>query len=202
MNSTFADQIVENMRQKPTEELLAIWARNDREQWSDAAFEAIFKTLSERGVNVPPQGAFEQPPPRYKGVSGWLLLFSLSLVVFNPLSVIDHFGAAYGSAKRMFDLLQYLPVVVTFEVILNIAFAAFSIYAGICLWRVAPGAVKKAKMFLWCSLAWLALLAVLLMTSWPASAKEFIGVARGVVYCLIWLAYLDGSKRVKATYEM
>jgi hypothetical protein len=53
MTVTLSDQIAQGIQQKTTEELLAIWVNNDRNQWSGVAFDAISQTLSERGVPVP-----------------------------------------------------------------------------------------------------------------------------------------------------
>jgi hypothetical protein len=49
------DDIVAHMRTKPSEELIGIYTRNDRIEWSDAAFEAIRQVLAERGVPLPQQ---------------------------------------------------------------------------------------------------------------------------------------------------
>lgn len=48
--------IFASMRQKETDELLRIWARNDRAEWTAEAFEVIRQVLEERQVDVPPQG--------------------------------------------------------------------------------------------------------------------------------------------------
>lgn len=48
--------IFASMRQKETDELLRIWARNDRAEWTAEAFEVIRQVLEERQVEVPPQG--------------------------------------------------------------------------------------------------------------------------------------------------
>ena len=132
-----AGQIIQNMQQKTTEELLAIWESNDRNQWSDAAFDAISRTLSARGVPPPPQRVIMPPlapviDPRYKGVRGWLLLFCISLTIFNPLSIIASLGAA--STSDMFH--DFRPAFMIGE-ILSFIFAGLFIYVGVCLWQVS-----------------------------------------------------------------
>lgn len=198
-----ADQIVESMRQKPSEELLAIWMSNDRDQWSDAAYEAICHVLSERGVTVPPQKVFAPPPPRYRGVRGWLLFFCISLTIISPLATVAQLRVTIESESRLFDLHPGLRVMV----LLDIALAAFGMYAGICLWRVALGAVKKVKLFLWCKLAYLVVpppIILLFIARLPmngATISELMKeVALPVISFLIPMAYLSQSKRVKATY--
>jgi hypothetical protein len=56
------------MEGKSTEELLGIWKENNREQWSDEAFEAVRRLLAERDVAVPAQTPrVERPQPNAEG---------------------------------------------------------------------------------------------------------------------------------------
>jgi hypothetical protein len=55
-NSSLSKTIYQNMRLKETDELLEIWSENDRLEWSDDVFTAIYSILLERLGNVPPQG--------------------------------------------------------------------------------------------------------------------------------------------------
>lgn len=52
-------EVKKHMEQKTTDELLSIWIKNDREEWSNDAFEAVKQILTERGIELPPQ----DPPP-------------------------------------------------------------------------------------------------------------------------------------------
>ena len=54
----FENSIRENMKEKSSEELIEIWKNNDREAWSNSAFEIIKDVLMERHIALPPQ----QPP--------------------------------------------------------------------------------------------------------------------------------------------
>jgi hypothetical protein len=95
---TTHDQIAQEMRQKTTEELLAIWTRNDRGQWSEAAFNAIFRALTERGITVPQQEVFVPPPPRNKGGKGWLFLICISAMAAKiPASLT--FGGVFPAEQ-------------------------------------------------------------------------------------------------------
>jgi hypothetical protein len=80
-----AQEIQENMRSKPSDELLTIWILNDRERWSDEAFDAARLVLTERGVCLPEQGPRKEacvqppssasaPPSRAKSNLGTVLL--------------------------------------------------------------------------------------------------------------------------------
>ena len=59
MDNELADklkkQIYSQMQEKETEELLKIWQENDREAWTNDAFESVHQILQERLGSVPPQ---------------------------------------------------------------------------------------------------------------------------------------------------
>lgn len=54
MDEKLIEQIRENIKSKSTEELLKIWKENDREQYSEEAFEAVKQILEERKRTVRP----------------------------------------------------------------------------------------------------------------------------------------------------
>jgi hypothetical protein len=56
------DQIHDRLQEKDTGELLEIWKKNNRDEWSDTAFSIIHDILLDRlGSEPPPQGApFEE----------------------------------------------------------------------------------------------------------------------------------------------
>ena len=49
------DRIKTNLAKKDTTELIEIWSTNDREEYTDNAFEIIKQILIERGVDPPQQ---------------------------------------------------------------------------------------------------------------------------------------------------
>jgi hypothetical protein len=55
MNTALHQQIYQNMTLKETEELLAIWQRNNRQEWSDEAMEIVKDILTKRSVEIPEQ---------------------------------------------------------------------------------------------------------------------------------------------------
>ena len=54
--------LLSKMREKETEELLAIWQQNDRQAWTDDAFDAIHKVLHERLIDVLNKDCLLHPP--------------------------------------------------------------------------------------------------------------------------------------------
>jgi len=213
MSVTLGDQIAQNVRQNTTEELLAIWVSNDRGQWSETAFDAISQTLSERGVLIPPQVVLAPPPPppsRYKGVKGWLLFFCISLTVLNPLVAIVRLRYNIEFVSRFSGIHPALRTELMIDGILSVAITGFSIYAGVCLWRVASGAVQKAQTLLLCLLVYATIVAFLpLMVGLPIPVNDAIvfetiksGIVPSIIYFWIWNSYLNTSERVKATYDI
>jgi ABC-type multidrug transport system fused ATPase/permease subunit len=55
LSKEWIDQLRRTLDQKDTEELIEIWQRNDRDAWSDGAFDAIRIILQERIGELPPQ---------------------------------------------------------------------------------------------------------------------------------------------------
>jgi hypothetical protein len=93
------------------------------------------------------------------------------------------------------------------EAVFNLLLGAFSLYAGICLWRVRPNALRLVKVYfvLVLSIATLAILASVVTThSAPSSETPQTNVltdgARMLIGVAIWWSYFKKSKRVKATY--
>lgn len=191
MNAT-TEQITTSMRQQSTEDLLAIWQINDRTQWTDSAFDAVSRTLAERGVVVP-----AQPPhvsiPSYKGVRGWLLFLCISLTILWPMETMASFGAQGEDIYH-----PNLPMII------DLIIAGCSVYVGVCLWRIRPKAVTKAMVFLWILTGLTCLFIALALFGSGASPGELskmIPSAFGAfVWTLSWLTYLKSSQRVAATY--
>jgi hypothetical protein len=52
-NHSLIDQIRRKMEEKDTEELVAIWQKDDKEEWTEDAFEAIRQVLTARGEVLP-----------------------------------------------------------------------------------------------------------------------------------------------------
>jgi heme A synthase len=82
----------------------------------------------------------------------------------------------------------------------------FSIYAGIKLWRIRPGAVRTAEIFLLCVLCYQGIPALLpLLAGRPSPYQPMTQAAAtnllsAFLYVAVWYSYLRRSERVKATY--
>lgn len=179
--------ILSSMRDKRTEELLGIWVKNDRSEWTDQAFAAVLQVLTERGMVPPPQSEFRVADRSYEGVGGWLLLLCICLAVLRPIAGIAVTVALAASGQEAIALIV-------------LAISIYSCYAGLRLWRRMPAAVRTAKQFLWATLgceAAIILLAARASIFDGASIRDAAGV---LLFFAIGYSYLRQSKRVLATY--
>ncbi len=56
MDQELKDQIRSKMQEKDTQELIAIWKKNDRTEWHEETFDVIREVLMERTGELPAQG--------------------------------------------------------------------------------------------------------------------------------------------------
>jgi hypothetical protein len=85
-------ELVRSIRQimqlKDSEELLAIWKKNDRQEWSDEAFSIIHDILLERLGTVPPQVVDAGRRKRNKKVTKKSGIPWLVIVLFSPAVLV------------------------------------------------------------------------------------------------------------------
>lgn len=58
MSSSFIEDIQEVFKDKTTEELLSVYKKNNRNEWSDDTFDAIKNILNDRSIPIPEQNVF------------------------------------------------------------------------------------------------------------------------------------------------
>ena len=92
MSEDLVNSIYSNMFEKETDELLDIWVANNREQYSDDAFVAIQRILTERKCNIPQQNALSHAAPGKRSTRVRRRTFVLSYLVFFFLSVLLNKG--------------------------------------------------------------------------------------------------------------
>ena len=104
MNKELRQLIRQKMREKDTEELLAIWKGNDREEWTEEAFEAVREILVERVGNLPEQDEEADSPDgverddqadtyynfdRLTAIAGWARSLSWVFLILAAVAVIS-----------------------------------------------------------------------------------------------------------------
>jgi Protein of unknown function (DUF2569) len=137
------------------------------------------------------------------------LFFCFSLTVFSPLITIVMGVASYSVAFQLLDRFPGVMAVTVLDTFLSFGLMAFSVYAGVSLWRVKSGAVQTAKRYLLCLLAYVVVSSILpLMAGIPFEANEGLileiikDASKKVFYVTIWYAYLNKSKRVRGTFQI
>lgn len=147
------------------------------------------------------------------GVSGWLLFFVLTLVVFGPAFHIAAFLHSYRQAIEVFTRLSHPYshyVFYTIEQLVGVALYGYGIFAGIRLWKTRPAALMHAKRFLLLLVLYhLADFAVAVNFTWildpPGTVGKYLPHAfprqmRNLIYPVVWYSYLLNSKRVRNTF--
>ena len=144
---------------------------------------------------------------KYKGVAGWLMLLCVGLTILGPLRSLVTLVQGYNESSPHFERIPGLRTLATIDIPLSLALISFSIYAGLRLWQIKPGAVQTAKKFYICMLAYTAISVTLpFMVELPQQATSAMQgealkeIIQSAVSVGIWYFYLRVSKRVKATY--
>ncbi|NCO68443.1 MAG: hypothetical protein COY75_01580 [Nitrospirae bacterium CG_4_10_14_0_8_um_filter_41_23] len=111
MNLKLIQQIHSNMESKSTEELLKIWEGNNKEQYSEEAFEAIKQLLIERGAALPPQkkvvrvGNMEEikiegiQKKSFRSAKKWNIILTQNQAEFIGLKKGQHFVIQRGQSE-------------------------------------------------------------------------------------------------------
>lgn len=144
---------------------------------------------------------------KYKGVKGWLLLLCLSLTVLDPSAILLNLFYVTNAAKPYFESNPAFFRLILITGIFRIALMVFSIYAGISLWRMVPGAPAVAVMY-FRAVVFYAVLVMFLPRLVGISEEMYRDMAGAnalnslitVAYVTVWYLYLRRSRRVKATY--
>ena len=132
-----------------------------------------------------------------QGVHGWLKVFCAVLIVVAPLRNLAEIRSSLASSTG----LTTTPGGTLIYPLVLLLISAFSIYAGVGLWRVSPGAVRRAKTFLWALLVLnLIGLANVLAANTLDTGTTLSHTLQGLAFPVFWLFYLASSQRVHNTY--
>jgi len=160
-----------------------------------------FAGLAER-----PLFAAAAPPDGPRGMGGWLLFLSFILTILAPLSL----GAlavvnVRVSWKLLAPPMRFLVATETMGLLLV---AVFVCYAGARLWALDPRGPRLAR---WALAADPALRLLLIPASfllatdrnlaWTLLTHAGTQFLRSLPSAIIWISYLNVSKRVAATYD-
>ncbi len=128
------------------------------------------------------------------GIGGWLLVLCAVLLVWQPIS----FGLVAAAALDALPV-RGLPLAVVLAARLGVT--ALGIAAGLALAARRPGGVAMAKASLLVSLAMdLFVYATPYFPNDRRPGETPFYVAASLIWYCAWLAYLIGSRRVRATF--
>ena len=125
-----------------------------------------------------------------KGVSGWLLLLCFLLAIWEPANV-----ALLESSSLAGLLLRGSGAMV--QLLVSLIGASMGLAAGIALWTRRPHAPNLARL----ALVILTITGLIRLSSpgvMPGTRLPLMALL--VAYNAAWLAYLQFSRRVRATY--
>ncbi len=144
---------------------------------------------------------------QYRGVRGWLLILCLNVGILDPLTMLLTIFLVTNATKPYFGEHPELLRLCLASGICRLALAVFSVYAGMALWKIVPGAVSIAKKYLMAVVLYSVVASLLpVIAGVPQeSYQEFAGQTLfnsllTMSYAIAWYLYLQRSKRVKATY--
>ncbi len=144
---------------------------------------------------------------QYRGVRGWLLILCLNIAILDPVTMLLTIFLVVSATKPYFGEHPELLRLCLVSGICRLALAVFSVYAGLGLWKVVPGALSVAKRYLLAVVLYSVVASFLpaLVGVPQESYQEFAGQTvfnsfLTMAYAIAWYIYLQRSRRVKATY--
>ncbi len=151
--------------------------------------------------------AVDNKSEQHRGVRGWLLILCLNVAILDPLTMLFTVFVVTSATKPYFGEHPELFRLCLASGICRLALAVFSVYAGVALWKIVPGALSIAKKYL-LAVALYSVVALLLpvLVGVPAESYQemagqtFFNSLLTVTYATAWYMYLQRSRRVKATY--
>jgi hypothetical protein len=146
-----------------------------------------------------------------KGVEGWLLFFSLMLML-GPI------GYLYYLVNNYIDLIEVVPwypinvSIIYTDIILSTIISIISIYAGWSLWKIRPNAITITRFYLNFVLIYSILAFIVITIHFSSTEFSFSSIFQSIygmtvketissiTYVVVWKLYLKNSERVKNTY--
>lgn len=145
---------------------------------------------------------------KYQGVRGWLLLLCVSFTILDPFAMLLSLFSVASASRPLFDKFPGLLTLIAVSGVCRLAVAVFSVYAGLAMWRVVPGAVDTARKYLMSVVLYTVFAFFLpVMVGLPQdlaqeiAGSSFIAGMLTISYAFLWYLYLSRSKRVRATYQ-
>jgi hypothetical protein len=122
-------QVYERMNLRGTEELLVIWAKNDRVEWSDLTFEVIKSILHERSVAPTAQNDPVYAHPSPKGISYKLKEFLGISEEADRLTADGETANLFYRPQKVALLQKWIRLTVIVVIVANVVPAILSLFS-------------------------------------------------------------------------
>jgi hypothetical protein len=148
-----------------------------------------------------------------KGVEGWLLFFSMMLI-FTPIAYIPYSIDTYIEIQNEVIWFPFKDALIIIDLVSNILISCLSIYAGLKLWRIRPGAIKATELYLNIFLVYSLIIFLMITMIFSISKLPFNTAVQyvygdmiretisSIAFVIVWKLYLKNSERVKNTYSV
>lgn len=195
MNDKEMAAFQDRCRNMSTEDLVSATTVH-RDDYQPDALSAMDRELASRDVPVDRQQAVEQEilqkeeavAQRYRGIRGWLIVFILMVAI----------GALIRLLTGIAGLMQSQNVLALVLTTPSVLIALYGFVAVVLLLRKKPSAPSHAARWMIANFVYALIVAVIVWAlTHDTSGFMVLPSAIGV---LLWLAYLENSKRVAATY--
>ena len=154
-----------------------------------------------------------QLDPTLRGVSGWLLFFIITLLVFAPFGALYMLGLFLVSLETMLYF-QPFGLFALCVSLLDVVAAIIGFVIGFLLLRQRrAGIIRAAQTYLLARVGYIVISRLFLLINLTASEAPDsfkrglylslgLGLGLGLAYTILWYLYLERSQRVTATYIM
>jgi hypothetical protein len=122
-------QVYERMSRRGTEELLVIWAKNDRVEWSDLTFAVIKEILQERSVAPVAQYDPVYTHPSSKNVSDKLKEFLGISEEADRLSATGETASLFYKPQKVTALQKWINLTVILVIVVNVVATILSFFS-------------------------------------------------------------------------
>jgi hypothetical protein len=145
------------------------------------------------------------------GVEGWLLFFSLMLML-GPIGYLSYSINNYLNLKNEIYWFPIDDSIIYTDIILSTIISIISIYAGWSLWKIRPNALTITRFYLNSVLIYsiisfigITIYFLALKISTSSIFQTIYGITieetiSSIIYVVVWKLYLKNSERVKNTY--
>jgi len=196
MNNKEMAAFQDRCRNMPTEDLVSATTVH-RDDYQPDALSVMDRELASRDVPVDRQQAVAQEiiqkevavDQRHRGIRGWLIVFILVVAIGSLIGLLS---GIYRLVSQSQNILWILLVV------LGLLIALYGFVAVVLMLRKKPSGPSHAARWLIADVIYYGIMVLITIES--LGVRDRFVVASRVLGLMLWLTYLERSRRVAATY--